>query len=515
MNRHIVFLLIFFCCFPVSGQIALHDTLNIVPSEIADQLVLDQKIDPEQYVLGTGDKLLIFAKSIEPLTATTQILPDGTIFLPDIGVISIGNETLANARTKIASHIRRYVRATEVQVSLAQIKRFKVKVGGHVNSPGFMIVSGSDRAADVVIRAGLLDNSSQRQVQIMRRDTTILCDVEAFCRLGDVTDNPYVEQGDLILVPARDPVYGKISIYGAISQGGSIEYRPGDTLQKLLNFALGFKPNADSSKISIARFTSDQSDYHTIDISYPDQKDYRLQPDDRVMVYYKNNYKRKYTVEIRGEVEIPGFYAIEENKTTLADLMKTAGGITEYGSTARARLERRADQSITGQELERLNEIRAMEMNEEEREYWKMQHRLARNQVAVDFSQLMKTGNGTNNVLLRDGDLIVVPKMTHNVTVIGAVHNPGIQNLQPDQHYSAYIYGAGGYSSRARESRTRIIKGRSGAWLEAKEDILIEEGDIIFVPEKPNRGIWTAFRNGLTVATQIGALVALVYTISK
>ena len=368
----------------VSAQISIHDTLNIVPLSLRDQLVLDEKIDPSSYHLGPGDEILVFIDGIQPISLNTQVLPDGSIFLPQLGIFHLQeNETLVETSARLEKFVKGFVNAKRVQVSLANIKRFKVKVAGNVQRPGFLVVTGSERITDVVIKAGLLESSSQRLVQIIRGDTTMTCDVEAFCRLGDVTDNPYVRQGDRIYVPAQDSEFNKISIHGAVNQQLSIEYRPGDTLKRLIDFALGFKPNADSTRITLARFTSEGSDYQEIPLAYATDQGYELEADDRVMVYYKNDYKRKHTVEVTGEINIPGFYPITEGEATLREIIEQAGGPTGRASLANAQLIRTRVTSRSGRDLARLREMAVAEMNEEEREYWKLLTRESQNLVAV------------------------------------------------------------------------------------------------------------------------------------
>ena len=78
-----------------------------------------------------------------------------------------------------------------------------------------------------------------------------------------------------------------------------------------------------------------------------------------------------------------------------------------------------------------------------------------------------------------------------------------------------YIAAAGGYNKRAKKGNVKIIKGKTGVWLDADEKVKIEEGDIIFVPEKKERDWWEMFKEGLLVTSQIATILFIVSNVSK
>ena len=116
---------------------------------------------------------------------------------------------------------------------------------------------------------------------------------------------------------------------------------------------------------------------------------------------------------------------------------------------------------------------------------------------------------------LLDGDRIYIPRLTRTITVTGAVHSPGMQTLQSNGTFDSYLAAAGGFTKRARKSRIQIIKGRTGAWHYADSNIPIEEGDTIFVPEKPLHNRWAVFKNTVSVVAQLSTIAAVVYSLTK
>ena len=130
------------------------------------------------------------------------------------------------------------------------------------------------------------------------------------------------------------------------------------------------------------------------------------------------------------------------------------------------------------------------EMKYEEREYYSIKATQKFGKMSVDFPRVFEQGDETDNILLLDDDVIVVPKTGNAVNVAGRVMRPGLVPYKSGAHYSYYLQEAGGLTWNARKRKIRIIKFKTGEWLKPWRNTDIEIGDTIFVPGKPVRNYW-------------------------
>jgi len=220
---------------------------------------------------------------------------------------------------------------------------------------------------------------------------------------------------------------------------------------------------------------------------------------------------RKRGVRISGEVLYPGNYAINKGQAHLKDLIRRAGGFTPEASLIEAKVIRGDRQSRLDPEFERLKKMQVSEMTEMEYEYFKLKSREISGRMSVDFVRLFVMGDSTQNILLRDGDHIIVPRRKNFVRVSGQVLFPGNVIYHPAWKIKDYIRYTGGFNWNARKSKIRIIRAKTGEWLKPKQVKQLVPGDVIWVPEKPVRDYWKLFREIMLAASQ----AATVYLVVK
>jgi len=122
--------------------------------------------------------------------------------------------------------------------------------------------------------------------------------------------------------------------------------------------------------------------------------------------------------------------------------------------------------------------------------------------VYCDFAGLFGRGDSSQNVLIRDGDLILVPIAPKTIYVFGQVVSPGHIQYRPGETVDYYLRMAGGTTDRARESDIKIVKAKTRQWLSA-DDSPVEEGDYVWVPKEVER----PFGYVLNVIAQSAAIV--------
>lgn len=468
--------------------------------------VLEKSINPAEYLLGSGDELSIDIWGEINVRHVLTVTPEGNLLIPRVGSIQIGETCLADAKDVIRKAILRSFRNAQITITLLNLRRVKVVVAGAVKTPGIHSVYANTRVSEVIAEAGgFLDNSSRRNIVLTRPDSsTMAVDVLRVERLGDRSRDPHVFGGDVVFVPAREEYINTVGIYGAVKEAGNFEYAPHDSLLDLINLAYGLTLDVDLLQGELVRFNADDLTTTGIPVDLKGlvsegnpQKNLPLMPDDRVFIRIVPKFHKKDQVIVRGEVYYPGAYHIEEDQTTLSEIMAKAGGFTPNASLAEAEMIR--SYNVVDPEFERLKNIPVADMTDSEYEYFRLRSRENPGRVACDFEKLLADGLKEYDITLKSGDVIRIPPKSMVVNVSGSVVNPGLVPYEPGKDYRYYIARAGGFSWKARKNKVLIIKGQTAERMKPSKRRKIDPGDTILVPEKPERNYWKLFRDTMLV----------------
>jgi protein involved in polysaccharide export with SLBB domain len=504
---------------------------------------LEGPVDPETYPLGPGDLIAVYVLGEVGEETVGRIAADGILRLVSLGIFDTKDRFFKELRTEILEVARKRYRTREIEVSLVGLRSFKASVGGMVMTPGTYEMTATDRVATLLAKAGgflnpsILQNPdvsdqnepvlekvteepeitelppySTRNLKLIHRNgDSDTIDLLAFLRAGDPDGNPYVTDGDFLLVPPLNPRSSVLGVYGAVNLQGHVEYLSGDNLEQALLLAGGLTREARRDSVEITRFIGGDDQWETFYVHLDSLAVLRapLYPDDRVFVRPKPDYHLRHQVELRGEIIKPGFYPIEESVTTLASVVEQAGGFSSRASLGEAVLTRKAGVHEDDPEFERLLLTAVKDMTPLEYQYFMLKTREIKGWVAVDLYALFAEGDSTQNVLLRDGDILQVPPITRTVKVIGQVERPGIITFEPEQSYKYYIERAGGFAWNARKGKVRIIKTKSGKWIKPGRTN-IEEGDVIFVPEKTYVDFWKVSKDIILVLAQVATIYLII-----
>jgi len=518
---------------------------------------LEQAVNAEEYLVGPGDVLKIMVGDRSDLVYDVAVSPEGSLLLPAMGAIEVANLPLVAAKQKIIEKFSGRYLSQNVTVYLTQLRSFRVSVNGEVTNPGMVPVNALNRASEAIALAGGLrmaiqvrsereqmrvetatysetslkssqtkinqemtqGSASQRNIVITRRDgSTWRVDLVNYLRTGNLKSNPFLLDGDVIFVPAEETRAGRVSIDGALRSPGEFEFTPGDCVAALIALAQGYTTDADSSFIELVRFIGPSSrtarSRLSLDRAEPAVREaslhFVLQPDDRLYVRSLPKFHQGRSVEVIGEVFYPGIYDISEGQTHLKEIVARAGGLTPSASLRNAFVQRRAVEDVEDPEFERLKKMLVADMTESEREYFKMKSRERNGAMGVNFNALFEKNDLSQNVILRDRDVISIPSQEITVKLTGQVIYPGLYPYEPGKTMKFYLEKAGGFNWNARKSKARIIKANTGEWAKADEDAIIDVGDTIFVPEKPERDWWTMYRELIMVLAQMATIYLVV-----
>ncbi|MDP6700673.1 MAG: SLBB domain-containing protein, partial [Candidatus Latescibacteria bacterium] len=296
-------------------------------------------IETGNYIVGPGDKFLVYVSGVEN-PFTSQVLAEGGLFIPQVGTINIGGMRLRDARQKIKERFRLVLKVGEIDFELSQPRHFPVSITGLVAQPGVKIATGVERVSEVLSSAGGLNTmASTRNIRILKTARLVpsmrsalesaiaagkmgsiddlpfeIVDLERYKITGDSRYNPYVEDGDIIMVP---PQAGQIGAMGALQRPDFFEFVPGDRLSDLLLLALGPAVNADTDNVILFRYEEDMTTRISREVDLEGvlagdpEADMLLKSEDWLNVRAIPEYHSDSQVFISGEVKYPGYYVLE------------------------------------------------------------------------------------------------------------------------------------------------------------------------------------------------------------
>jgi polysaccharide export outer membrane protein len=474
--------------------------------------LLDAPVDRAEYALGPGDVVDIAVFGNLSRLVNVTVAPEGTLLIPEVGVVRVLGLDLEEAEARVRELIYRYYRNVDVALSLSQMRSFKVFVLGNVPGPGVRIANAATRVSELVQQVPS-PGAAPRNILLRRASgDTLRVDLVRFLQAGDLSANPTLRDGDVVVVPTIEQT---VEVYGRVRFPGPYEYRGDESLADLLALANGgleFPPNA-ADTVQLTRFTNqEQRAFFALPRSEAvgvEGQSVPLEPFDAIYVAEFSNYKRQRVATVSGEVRRPGTYPIRPDITTIRDLVALAGGFTPDASLVNATLRRRAE-GLDSRGVRQLENIPAEALSREERELVEIRARGHQTNVVVDFQELFAEGVDVYNQTLESGDVLFVPRRRDEVVVLGAVSQPGIVQFTPGRGIDYFVGLAGGYSSRADRGDVMVVKAKLDTRIVARDVPRIEPGDQIVVPFKERR----TFLERVQVAQGIlGALSGFVFTV--
>lgn len=303
--------------------------------------------------------------------------------------------------------------------------------------------SGDTQTGLVAIDLRKLMNGEIADIQLLPGDILTIKSVE------DLREFTYLSIGGSVINPGAYYYYKDITIADLIFQAGGyteggVPYRI-EVSRRVKNDTLGLPENQN-----VRIFTLNVSD--NLVLNEEDQK-FKLFPYDIVLVRKSPRYEFQKTVTVVGEVTYPGTYTIRNNFERISDLFSKVGGIKK-------------EAYIPGAKFFRNNEL-----------------------VALDLKAIIEKPAIPANLLLADGDTLLIPKKSEMVRIQGGVYNPSVVNFDGKFSFRDYVSQAGGFTERARKGRTYISypngrTHRTTKFLFFRSYPAVEPGSVITVPMK-------------------------------
>jgi protein involved in polysaccharide export with SLBB domain len=333
-------------------------------------------------------------------------------------------------------------------------------------------------------------------------------DFLSFLRFGDYKQNPILVEGDVVLVNKVDEI---IQISGEVLYPAVYEFREGESVLDLIKLAGGFTYRAKEDSIELVQFKENGKEQISKYYYFENLKNYKikLKNKDHIIVRRLPEYLIDHYVQIKGFVKYPGWYKIKKDSTMLTEIIELAGGFLKEASLTEASIKRKMEVEEEDPEFERLKLIPIENMTEDEYDYFKSKSRQSSGVVVVDFVRLFEDNEKQEDIVLRKNDEINIPQQKDYIIMLGQFVNPGKIIYDQSLSIDDYVELAGGFGWRALEGDLRVIKAKTGEWVDADEDLKLQPGDTIWVPEDPpGPKFWDVFTDVLTIVAQVAVILS-------
>lgn len=421
-----------------------------------------------------------------------------------------------------------------------------VEIKGAVFRPGMYQVGGEINSVRSLLEHadGLREEAftARAVMHRMKKDRTlevVPVDVEGILD-GKVADVP-LKPNDVLFIPTKQEMMEEqtITIHGEVNYPGIYKYASNETLEDFVLQAGGLKNSASTVKVDVARrvmnpkaLTNDSISAYTYSFALKDgfvidgTPGFHLMPFDEVYVRKSPGFSKQQNVVVDGEVMFSGTYTLQRKNTRLSDVIKAAGGVNDRGYAAGATLVRKINES----ERKRLEAARKMALEQYEQlaaeEAAKTgksvditnSERIKKFQiedtysVGIELDKAIANPGSDADIVLREGDRIVVPQYTGTVKINGEVMYPNTVGFVKGKKASYYIDQAGGFSNKAKRGQTYIIY-MNGMVAKVSHNAKPMPGCEIVVPAKATTKMSIA--ETMTIGTSVASIATMIATLAN
>ena len=427
-----------------------------------------------------------------------------------------------------------------VEVRGAVFRPGKYNINGEINSVRTLVQHAEGLTEEAFTNRAVMHRMKpDRTLEVVSVDIAGIMD-------GKVADIP-LKENDVLFIPTRGDVQTErtITIRGEVHYPGVYKYADNETSEDFVLQAGGLTDKASTIKVNVSRrvtnpkalrpdsliaknYTMSLKDGFVIDGT----PGFTLMPFDEVSVFKSPGTIEQQNVEVDGEVMFAGTYTLSKRNARLSDLIAAAGGATNLAYIKGARLERRTNEA----ERTRMQAAYRMAIEQQQKNMLEL---AARSNNASAVSQMAEKGQsaqlqkfevpGTYQVgieletalsrpgsdadlVLREGDRLIVPKYNGTVKINGAVMYPNTIAYEKGKNAKYYIDAAGGFATDAKKSNAYIIY-MNGMIGKVAHGAKVRPGCEIVVPSKATNKMSLAEK--LTMGSSISSIAAMIATIAS
>lgn len=440
----------------------------------------------------------------------------------------------------VDSILPRYANTVEIKGAIFRPGMYNI--GEQINSVRSLVEHAEGLTEDAFTNRAVMHRMKpDRTLEVISMDI-------AGIMSGKVADIP-LKENDVLFIPTRQDkqIERTITIRGEVQYPGTYKYADNETIEDFVLQAGGLTDKASTVNVNVSRRVSDakalQPDSliaQTFTLSLKDgfvidgTPGFVLMPFDEVSIRKSPAYNELENVSIEGEVMFAGAYTLTKRNTRISDLFYKAGGATNQAYIKGARLIRRANST----EKARMEAVLKMQREQQQKNLLQLAASSnsgnlqqaaegAKNAelekfnvpdeypVGIDLAAALKNPGCDDDIVLREGDRLVVPQYTGTVKINGAVMYANTVAYEKGKRASYYIDQAGGFASDAIKSKSYIIY-MNGKVAKVGHGAKVQPGCEIVVPAKLKRKMSIAETMSLgTSMSSIAAMIATIANLSK
>ena len=420
------------------------------------------------------------------------------------------------------------------------IDRFenRVRIGGAVVKPGeFEFTKGMKLSQLLGLAEGAREDAFYARGSIVRLKKDMTLSFIAF-DLNEVMSGKDIElqNEDYVEIKSSFDLRGNYQVFidGEVRSPGSYTFVDSLTVEDLIIQANGFKQSAARSMVEVARRKSynDSSDpsntSHIFNFPISEDlsllggaSDFVLKPFDLVVVRKSPYYEVQEIVEVQGEANFPGKYVIKKKDERISDLLGRAGGITSYGNIRGATLIRKTEYfAKNASASERIKRENLQSLAKRDSLLDRDAIELKRSEsIGIDLGQIIKSPGSKYDLILKEGDILGIPKQIETVRLGGELLYPNTVRYDKNLSFKSYISQAGGFSDNAKRGKSYVINANGSVkrtkkvfWINLYPKV--EPGAEVIVPEKPEkrRLSTTEF---ISIASGLGTIALIVNNLTR
>ncbi len=261
---------------------------------------------PNDYIIGPGDELQI--RIWGQVQASLRVIVDrsGQIYIPQVGQVSVAGIHYGELETHLKQEVGKVFKNFSLTANIGRLRAIQVVVVGNARYPGTYTISSLSTLVNAIfVSGGPTPQGSLRHIQV-RRDGRTITDFDFYDLLtkGDKSKDVRLQPGDVLYIPHVGPL---VAIAGSVNTPAIYEMKDNSSLKDVIDVAGDLSTMADTTKITIDRFTNHQA-RQTLEFPYDDQSRALPLKDGDIVRVFSIVPRFEETVTLRGNVANPGRY---------------------------------------------------------------------------------------------------------------------------------------------------------------------------------------------------------------
>ncbi|MEB6379768.1 polysaccharide export protein [Leclercia adecarboxylata] len=468
----------------------------------------------DNYLIAPGDKLNIWIWGAVNFSNVVTVDNQGNIFIPDVGPINVQNVAASKVNNLVTSHISEvFTNNVNVYVNLLTATPVSVYVTGPVIRPGQYAGQSSDSVLYFLKRAGGIDSDrgSYRHIKVLRQNRVIQqIDLYEFMQRGKMPKLSLKDQ-DVILVEPQGPM---INVAGKVRNPFRFELKNSSALgSELIDYAL---PLAKVSHVGVIGDRA--SGPFSVYMPYKDFDRIQLSDGDKVL-FNDDMHAQVYDVQVMGSYRGPSYFTVRK-ETRLHDLLNHIPidpNMADYGSiyimrkSVAARQKEMLEDSLNRLERSVFTAPASSdgEASIRTKEAELVMRFVEKARKVQPLGKVVVSDKGViANILLEQGDQIVIPNKTDLIQVGGEVMMPQAVVYNKSASLEDYVAWAGGFTDRANDSRIAVV--HANGLMEFKDGGDVMPGDQILVMPKVDSKMMQSIKDITQVIYQVAVAANVV-----